>query len=41
MVEKKGGALWIVHDLQPLNVVMIRDVTLPPRVDDMIESFLG
>src|SRR5258708_30576583 len=40
-VEKKGGALWIVHDLQPLNAVMICDVTLPPRVDDMIESFSG
>src|SRR5260221_6287451 len=30
VVKKKGGALWIVHDLQPLNAVMIRDVTLPP-----------
>src|SRR5258708_31617106 len=40
-VEKKGGALWIVHDLQPLNAVMIHDATLPPQVDDMIESFLG
>ena len=40
-VEKKGGALWIVHDLQPLNVVMIHDATLPPQVDDMIKSFLG
>src|SRR5260370_6224826 len=40
-VKKKGGALRIVHDLQPLNVVMICDATLPPRVDDMIESFLG
>ncbi len=29
-VEKKGGALRIVHNLQPLNAVMIRDVTLPP-----------
>src|SRR5260221_2536095 len=40
-VEKKGGALWIVHDLQPLNAVTIHDATLPPRVDDMIESFSG
>ncbi len=30
MVEKKGGALWIVHNLQPLNAVTIRDATLPP-----------
>src|SRR5258706_13108021 len=40
-VEKKGGALWIVHDLQPLNSVMFCDVTLPPQVDDMIEIFSG
>ena len=31
----------MVHDLQPLNVVTIRDVTLSPWVEDMIESFLG
>src|SRR5260221_819757 len=41
VVEKKGGALWIVHDLQPLNAVTICDATLPPQVGDMIESFLG
>ena len=40
-VEKKGGLLRIVHDLQPLNAVTIRDATLPPRVEDMIESFTG
>ena len=40
-VEKKGGALRVVHDLQPLNAVTVRDATLPPRVDNMIESFLG
>ena len=40
-VEKKGGALRVVHDLQPLNAVTIRDATLPPRVDNMIESFSG
>ena len=40
-VEKKGGLLRIVHDLQPLNAVTIRDATLPPRVEDMIESFSG
>ena len=31
----------MVHDLQPLNAVTIRDATLPPRVEDVIESFLG
>ncbi len=28
-VEKKGGALRVVHDLQPLNAVTVRDATLP------------
>ena len=40
-VEKKGGDLRVVHDLQPLNMVTIRDAMLPPRVDNMIESFAG
>src|SRR5258708_32079149 len=40
-VEKKGGDLRVVHDLQPLNAVTVRDATLPPRVDNMIESFSG
>ena len=40
-VEKKGGALRVIHDLQPLNAVTIWDATLPPHVDNMIESFSG
>ena len=40
-VEKKDGALCVVHDLQPLNAVTVRDATLPLRVDNMIESFAG
>src|SRR5260221_11790422 len=40
-VEKKGGALRVVHDLQPLNEVTVRDTTLPPRVDNMMKSFSG
>ena len=40
-VEKKNGLLRIVHDLQPLNRVTIRDSSLPPRIDDMIEDFKG
>ncbi len=31
----------MVHDLQPLNAVTVQDATLPPRVDNMIESFAG
>src|SRR5260370_10429697 len=35
-VEKKGGDLRVVHNLQPLNAVTIRDATLQPRVHNMI-----
>jgi len=41
VVEKKGAPLRVVHDLKPLNAVTVRDATLPPRVDNMIESFSG
>src|SRR5258706_415122 len=40
-VEKTGSNLRVVHDLQPLNAVTMRDATLPPQVDNMIESFVG
>ena len=40
-VLKKSGKLRIVHDLQPLNGVTIRDAGLPPIVDDFIEPFAG
>ena len=39
--EKKGGKLWIVHNLQPLNHVTIRDSSLPLHIDDMIDDFKG
>src|SRR6266436_2732811 len=38
-VEKKGSDLRVVQDLQPLNAVTVWDATLPPRIDNMIESF--
>src|SRR5260221_4845937 len=40
-VEKKDRALHVIHDLRPLNAVTVRDATLPPQVDNMIESFAG
>jgi len=40
-VEKKNNLLRIVHDLQLLNHVTIRDLSLPPRINDMIEDFKG
>lgn len=40
-VVKKNGKLRIVHDLQPLNKVTIRDAGLPPKVDEFVEDFAG
>ncbi|PIL33553.1 hypothetical protein GSI_04176 [Ganoderma sinense ZZ0214-1] len=40
-VEKKNRDLRLVHDLQHLNSVTIRDASLPPRPDDFAESFVG
>lgn len=40
-VAKKNGSLRIVHDLQPLNKVSIRDAGLLPIVDDFVESYAG
>jgi len=37
-VKKKSGALRIVHDLQPLNAVTIRNAGLPPDPKQIIES---
>ena len=40
-VLKKNGALRIVHDLQPLNKVTIRDAGLLPIIDNFVEPFAG
>ena len=40
-VEKKSSALCIVHDLQPLNAVTIRNSGVPPIADQVIESMAG
>ena len=40
-VLKKNGNLRIVHDLQPLNAVSIRETGLPPVLDDFVEPFAG
>ena len=40
-VRKKNGKLRIVHDLQPLNKVTIRDAGLPPNLDSFVEPFAG
>jgi hypothetical protein len=41
VVAKKNGKLRIVHDLQPLNRVTIRDSGVPPVIDEIIEETCG
>jgi hypothetical protein len=41
VVKKDGKSLRLVHDLQPLNAVTIRDASLPPFVEHLAESFAG
>ena len=38
---KKNEKLRIVHDLQPLNKVTIRDTGTLPILDDFVENFAG
>ena len=40
-VLKKNGDLRLVHDLQPLNKVSIRDAGVPPIIDNFVEPFAG
>jgi hypothetical protein len=37
IVKKDGKSLHLVHDLQPLNAVTIRDVSLPLFVEHLAE----
>jgi len=41
VVLKKNGKLRIVHDLQPLNKITIRDAGMLPIVDDFVDNFAG
>ncbi|KAI7949114.1 hypothetical protein MJO28_007935 [Puccinia striiformis f. sp. tritici] len=40
-VAKSNGKLRIVHDLQQLNKVTIKDAGLPPKIEEFVESFAG
>lgn len=40
-ILKKSGALRLLHQLEPMNRVVIRDSALPPRLDDFTEGFIG
>ena len=41
VLKKDGKSLRLVHDLQPLNSVAIKDAGLPPMVEQYAESFGG
>lgn len=41
VLKKDGKSLRLVHDLQPLNAVVIKDAGLPPMVEQYAESFGG
>jgi hypothetical protein len=40
-IKKKSDALHLVHDLQPLNVVTICNLSITPIADQVIESMAG
>ena len=40
-MKKDGKSLRLVHDLQPLNAVTIRDPAVPPHSEQLAESFAG
>ena len=40
-VLKKSGKLHLVHDLQPLNAVSVKEAGLPPNLDSFVEPFAG
>ena len=40
-IKKKNGKLHLVHDLQPLNCVTIRDAGLPLCMEDIIKNLKG
>ena len=40
-IAKKNGSLRLVHDLQPLNAVTVRNSGVPPLADQLIEAMAG
>jgi hypothetical protein len=41
VLRKGGGKLRIVHDLQPLNAVTIRDAGVPPYTEQLAKNCAG
>jgi hypothetical protein len=41
VAKKEKGKVRIVHSLEPLNAVTIRDAGVPPVLDEFVENFAG
>lgn len=41
MVPKKGGGYRLINAAQKLNMVTIKDASLPPALDEYSEDFAG
>ena len=41
VLKKDGKSLRLVHNLQPLNKIAIRDMAVPPYTEDLAEAFAG
>ena len=41
VLKQDGKTLLLVHNLQPLNAVTIRDSSIPPFVEHLAEAFSG
>ena len=39
VLKKDGKSLYLMHNLQPLNTVVIKDVGLPPMIEQYAKSF--
>ena len=39
VLKKDGKSIWLVHDLQPLNQVLIKDSAVPPTIEPYVELF--
>jgi hypothetical protein len=39
VIKRDGSSLCIVHDLCPFNAITIRDASIPPTMEQLVESF--
>jgi hypothetical protein len=39
VIKQDGSSLCIIHDLCPFNAITIRDTSVPPITEQLVESF--